>query len=321
MQLFVVPALIVMAVIGVWAMFGKLAASEQDYRSLTRELGSSNEHRRWRAALGLAQMLKTDLDQGENGQGLNRNREIATDLATMLDERLGMLLPTDDEKRKKMLKHQEFLARTLGLMDVPDVVLPVLQKAMDEQYDSQVRKNSIASLALIAGRSEEVGKPLDSPEIVDALVTATNDEDVLIRQMGTYGLGLMQNDAATNRLNALLSNSDQNTRYNAAIGLVRRDSTAGISVFTEVLTNAAKPADKPAISKMTKEQLDDYTQRKQFLEPVMLMNTLKALGDLDDRLSDEQRQTMVSLVEPISKSYPNAEIRVNAEAALQKLAR
>lgn len=320
-QLFVVPALIVVAVIGVWAMFGKLAASEQDYRSLTRELGSSNEHRRWRAALGLAQMLKTDLDQGEDGQGLNRNREIATDLSTMLDERLGALLPTDEGKREKVLKHQEFLARTLGLMDVPDVVLPVLQKAMDEQYDSQVRKNSIASLALIAGRSEAAGKPMDSVEIVDSLVTATNDEDVLIRQMGTYGLGLMKSDTATDRLKALLSNADQNTRYNAAIGLVRRDSSAGISVFKEVLTNAAKPADKTAISNMNEEQLGDYTQRKQFLEPVMLMNTLKALGDLRDQLSEEELKTLVLLVRPISESYPNAEIRVKAEGALQELTR
>lgn len=320
-QLFVVPALIVMAVIGVWAMFGKLAASEQDHRSLTRELGSSNEHRRWRAALGLAQMLKSDLSRGEEGQGLNSNREIATDLSAMLEERIGALLPGDEEDREKALKHQEFLARTLGLMDVPDVVIPVLQKAMDEKHDSQVRKNSIASLALIAGRSEAAGKPIESDDVVDSLITATNDDDVLIRQMGTYGLGLVKNDAATGRLKALLSNADQNTRYNAAIGLVRRKSSAGISVFREVLTNAAKPADQDKISKMDEDQLGDYTSRKQFLEPVMLINTLKAIGDLNGQLTDEQHTEMVGLIQPIGKSYPNAEIRVNAEKVLQELAK
>ena len=52
-QLFLIPALIVMAVVAVWALFGKLADSDNDWKQLATELSSSNEHRRWRAALGL----------------------------------------------------------------------------------------------------------------------------------------------------------------------------------------------------------------------------------------------------------------------------
>ena len=48
MQLFLVPGLIVAAVIAVWALFGKLSASEQDWRHLVAEVRSNNEHRRWR---------------------------------------------------------------------------------------------------------------------------------------------------------------------------------------------------------------------------------------------------------------------------------
>ena len=33
-QLFLIPALIVMAVVGVWALFGKLADSESDWQQL-----------------------------------------------------------------------------------------------------------------------------------------------------------------------------------------------------------------------------------------------------------------------------------------------
>ena len=32
-QLFVVPALIVLAVVGVWALFGKIASSDEDWRT------------------------------------------------------------------------------------------------------------------------------------------------------------------------------------------------------------------------------------------------------------------------------------------------
>ncbi|MEJ7591504.1 MAG: hypothetical protein WKF77_08135 [Planctomycetaceae bacterium] len=59
-QLFLIPALIVMAVVVVWALFGKLADSDNDWKQLATELSSSNEHRRWRAALGLAQLLQNE---------------------------------------------------------------------------------------------------------------------------------------------------------------------------------------------------------------------------------------------------------------------
>jgi hypothetical protein len=62
LQLFVVPGLIVLAIVAVWLLFGKLAGNEQDWKGLLVELQHPNEHRRWRGALGLAQMLKADQD-------------------------------------------------------------------------------------------------------------------------------------------------------------------------------------------------------------------------------------------------------------------
>ena len=54
-QLFLIPALIVMAVVAVWALFGKLADSGSAWAPLVADLGSGNEHRQWRAAQELAQ--------------------------------------------------------------------------------------------------------------------------------------------------------------------------------------------------------------------------------------------------------------------------
>ncbi|MFN8856728.1 MAG: hypothetical protein ACK50P_14265, partial [Planctomycetaceae bacterium] len=49
-QLFVVPGLIVGAIVGIWLLFGRMATAEQDWQRLVVELQNPNEHRRWRGA-------------------------------------------------------------------------------------------------------------------------------------------------------------------------------------------------------------------------------------------------------------------------------
>ena len=96
MQLFLVPGLIVAAVVGVWALFGKISSSEQDWRQQVAELRSNNEQRRWRGANGLAQMLRADLELGTDGQQLCQSRQIAEELAGLLEELLNS--PLQDEE-------------------------------------------------------------------------------------------------------------------------------------------------------------------------------------------------------------------------------
>src|SRR5579872_5571647 len=85
-QLFVVPALIVMAVVGVWALFGKIASSDEDWRDLVEDIRNTNEHRRWRGAYGLAMLLERDQQLGESGQHLSTNPDIARALVGLFDE-------------------------------------------------------------------------------------------------------------------------------------------------------------------------------------------------------------------------------------------
>ncbi|MCP4172838.1 MAG: hypothetical protein GY758_18920, partial [Fuerstiella sp.] len=121
-QLFLIPALIVAAVIGVWALFGKLADSETDWHQLVAELGSSNENRRWRAALGLAQVLRNQqLAPDTDEVLLARQPEVAVALAELLKESMESRSTNDKE-----VKNQEFLARTLGTLEADDIVLPML---------------------------------------------------------------------------------------------------------------------------------------------------------------------------------------------------
>jgi HEAT repeat protein len=299
MQLFVVPALIVLAVVVVWAFFGKIAASEEDWRELVEDIRNTNEHRRWRGADGLARLLQSDQQLGESGQHLSSNPEIANTLVGLFDEQLKRHSQREDD-----LKQEAFVARTLGLLDSPKVVLPALERGMQPEQDREVRKNSIASIAVIAGRASEAHHPIDNTEVVKDLVTATSDSDNLIRDVSTFALGLIPTDQSRERLTVLLADADLNTRVNAAVGLARQKSTAGFRVFKDVLQPAAGQATGGAAP----------------LENLLAVkNALHAVKILAGEWTAQQQSELVALIDPISKNHAEPRIRTDAIDALVSL--
>jgi HEAT repeat protein len=298
MQLFVVPALIVLAVVVVWAFFGKIAASEEDWRELVEDIRNTNEHRRWRGADGLARLLQNDQQLGDSGQRLAANPEIARTLVGLFDEQLKKHSQRDDD-----LKQEAFVARTLGLLDSPKTVLPALERGMQAEQDREVRKNSIASIAVIAGRASEVHQPLDDAKLVNDLVTASGDPDKLIRDVSTYALGLIPTDASRERLTVLLTDADRNTRVNAAVGLARQNSTAGFPVFKDVLQSAASEPGSPG-------ELESLLSVK---------NSLHAVKVLAGHWTAPQRSELVALIDPITQHHPEPRLRTDAIDALVSL--
>ncbi|HUQ72515.1 MAG TPA: hypothetical protein VM165_23510, partial [Planctomycetaceae bacterium] len=129
-QLFVVPALIVLAVVAVWALFGRLAAGEQDWRALVQDLSSANPHVYKRAMFGLAQVLDTDrrLRKDTDPERLAVNPQIATALSDLLQKQLRQAVQDEES-----LSVQVYLSRALGLLDVPETTVPVLIEALDPQ--------------------------------------------------------------------------------------------------------------------------------------------------------------------------------------------
>ena len=309
-QLFVVPAIIVMVVVGVWALFGRMAAGEQDWQSLVPEIRSSNPHRRWRAANGLAQMLDIDLKRGESGKKLTDNREIAAALSSLLDEELRARSQRPDD-----LKQRAFLVRTLGLLDVFDVTVPVLQKAMTAENDREIRKYAITAIAVLAHRTAEqdaadgtsrLAGLAAMPSLVDDLIRTSRDDDLLIRETGTYTLALFPTPAAERQLTLLLGDADRNTRINAALGMARRKSTAGLPLFRLLLAEALRPSPSEGKS------IEGF-------ELVVLKNVLKAVGDLSPQMTDGQRQNLRTLIAPIAAEHTHVRIRLDAEQALHRL--
>jgi HEAT repeats len=257
-QLFLVPGLIVLVVVGVWALFGKMASGEQSWRRLVEEMKQTNPHRRWRGAMGLAQLLQADQQQGAEGERLAENPEVATALADMFREQLESKSRKPDD-----VSQQAFLARALGMLDAHDVVLPALQQAMrpagDAETGKEIRKNAIASVAVIAGRAKKrdaagdpsipgprLRKVVEFASLLDDVEAVSRDDDPLIRQLGAFTLGLLPSPRSRQRLEVLLADPDEKTRLNAAIGLARQNSTKGLPVFESVLRSAGSKEQESA---------------------------------------------------------------------------
>jgi HEAT repeat protein len=308
-QLFLIPMLIVGAIIGVYALFGRLAGGEQDWRTLVAELRNTNEHRRWRAAIGLAHLLKVDQDRGEEGQHLAQNPEIAKALLEVLKEQREQT-----GSREESLNQQQYLVTALGMLDQPQTVIPALQDVMrtTSEEDSGVRLEALRSIFLIANRTAEraisenrpllVEELVEVPSLVSDVIDVSQEPDPLFRRVAAYALGLLPSPESRQRLEVMLNDSDEHAQVNAALGLARQSSTAGRPVYLAVL-----------------EKANDHSTEEEGMDLVILKNTLKAIEDLSEEWPADQKRELIEQLEPISKDHPERRIRTDAIKTLQTL--
>jgi hypothetical protein len=309
-QLFLIPLLIVGTLVGGWGLFRRVTGGEQDWRALVAELRNTNEHRRWRAASNLAQLLKVDQDRGEEGQQLARNPEIAKALLEVLE----LERKKTTGSREESLNQQQYLVTALGMLDQPQTVVPALQEVMltPAEEDAGVRLEALRSIVLIANRTAERAKAENRPLLVEELVkipslvedviTFSQESEPRFRQMGAFALGFLPAPESQQRLEVLLNDSDHNTQVNAALGLSRQKSTAGWPVYSKVL-----------------KQASDLSTEEVGMDLVILKNVLKAVEDLNEEWPADQKRQLIEQVESISKNHPERRIRTDAIKTLHTL--
>ncbi len=298
-QLFVVPGLIVATIVGVWLLFGKLASAEQDWQALLADMKSSNEHRRGRGAMGLAQALAIDQNRKLEGPRLTTNPQVAQELSGFLADTLK-----SSSNEPVVIDQQAFLARTLGLLDVPEAVLPVLREAMKETHDREVRKNAVAAVATIAYRANERGEPLTDASTLEELAIVSRDQDALLRSLAALSLGFFPLELADQSLTVLLEDADLNTRANAAVAFTRHKSLKAVPVLRDVLKAAAN-------QKQAGPSGD--------AGPIAATNVMKAIGELASLLDESTRSEVTKDVTTISTDYPEPRVRLDAAQTLMKL--
>ncbi|MHC4877403.1 MAG: HEAT repeat domain-containing protein [Planctomycetota bacterium] len=308
MQLFLVPAIIVAAVIGIWLLFGRISSGEQDWRQMISEMRSPNEHRKWRGTTSLAQLLRSDIQQGDDGQNLASNRLIATELTQLLAELLSSPTRSEDQ-----ITEQDFVVRAISWLDVHDLTLPVLLSAIEPEQNELVRGNAVRAIAIIASRAHESGEPLDHPELIDGVIELSMASEPLLRQVSTFALGFLTGDDVEQRLRVLLEDTDSPTRVNAAIALVRKENVEGINVFLTTLESASQPVDPDTMDGETPQEKLLRARSEDDLNTIVVGNVLKALRESKPHLTDEQKQRVLELARSIASDHREAKIRLEAE--------
>ncbi len=336
-QLFLIPALIVAALFAVIGLFGKLAESDTNWQQLVEELGSSNEHRRWRAAHGLAQMLgnERNLPPAEDRIPLTREPVIVQGLTDVLKKSLASTTPSDED-----LEHQKFLTRTLSMMEDDDTVLPVLATAMTAERNPDVRKSALMAVAAIAGRHFEkatgfksdaptqemvpiaLREPLSEPTITNAEVLqqiqlASQDPDPVVRHLAAYASASVSGSDAMELLKSMLSDGDTFARTNAAVGLARNGSLDGVPVLTELIQEATRPFVKATSYESPEAERQAYAAF-QVEQSAVTRNCLRAVGGLWDRLTSEQKTELRTAVQKIEADHFAADVRNQASSFLRE---
>jgi len=308
-QLFLVPAVIVMVIVAVYVLFGRLASGEADWRQLVTDVRSENTHVRWRSALTLAQVLQDDALRKEKGQHLASTPEVATALTEVLTQLLKKTTPSEEEAQQT-----DYMLKAVGLLDVPEVAVPVLLTAAEGSRDREIRKQALNSLAVICGRAFVDRKtPIQMPELTSRIIEISKESELLSRHQAAYILGTLTAPEAVDRLTAMLEDSDQMTQVNAAVGLARQNSTLGIPVLERLFGQASKWVLDPSAVK-------NDEQATQHFERVMLVtNGMLAIQNLSPQLDAATRARLLNLVQQCADQARDISVErqwVSTKAAL-----
>jgi hypothetical protein len=274
LQLFVVPAIIVAAVVCLWFLVTSLATSDdEDPEKIVRVLRSSNQNR-WQEAYELANMLQVESRYPK----LKLNAELAGDLAKLLNEEIDA--GRTDENSVKL---RCFLCAALGSFQV-DEGLGVLLKAAREDSERDVRRDAINAIAVRADHAAtgEHPNPLEHEGLVETFVELANQPDELIRSQTAYALGVLTlpegaDSRLTVELEKLVDDLYADARYNAALALSRKGNLRVVDVVAEMF-------DREAIElSISREQLP---AQQTFKRNTILRNALEAAHSLQEQNPD-----------------------------------
>jgi hypothetical protein len=298
-QLFVIPALVVVVVIIVWLVFGKLAGGERDAMEYVDQLRSPTAN--WRIAYELASLIQNDPKIGSD--------------PTLLGELSDLL--THELTSGKDPELTRYVALTLGAFrtldarnrkgEIVDPLVP-LARALEPKYELAVRMAAATSLAKQAAR---LNGQLDDPAAVKALSEAAGGDDPELRQLAVYALGFFGGPAAAQALRERENaDADRFVRYNAAIALARRGDRGAESVLREMLSTSD-------LDKVITQAGETGKQNK--IESI----ELEALEALRAAVSSGSPELAMSLVPEITalKRSGLVSVRTQALDLLQKLPR
>ena len=227
-QLFVIPAIVVIVFVVVYLLFGRIAGGERNASDYVQKIKSGGGD--WRAAFELASLIQNDT-------GLASDPKLLGELTALLQSEL--------RRTDANLELTRYLALTLGVFQTIEAVSPdgkpidpiaALAEVVASPKPVAVRAAAAESLARQAARMKG---HLEHPGAVEALARVAKDDDQSeLRQIATYALGFFGGEAATQTLRERArEDPDSPVRYNAAAALARHGDVAAYPVLREMLSS------------------------------------------------------------------------------------
>lgn len=273
-QLFVIPAVIVAAVVAIWFVIETLARrGEQDPAVIVKALKSNNQAR-FQQAKELADMLRLPQRYPE----LKVSHDLSHQIAAYLDEMVEAGRPEDAEVTMRI-----FLVTALGEFHVDDG-LPALLNAAQNDPERDVRRRAVNAIAVLAGAMAGLKppQPLASDELTETLLKLADDPDELLRSETTFAIGVVAGtpDADPRLAEKLVELADDpytDARFNAAAALARLGDPAAAVAVAEMFDvdslSSSLSGEKALTPEVTEKAL---ASQKAFKRNMILSSGLKS---------------------------------------------
>ena len=312
-QLFVIPGLIVLVIVLLWLGFSWLAHQGTRPEQLVRQM-RQNKANSWQLAYNFSEELRQN-------ETYRRNQALAEEVATFLDDLLDQPLPPRSgdslggtNPRSQEIARRGFLCKALGEFLIPQTVLPVLIRAASAVADEDELRVQLAALEAIALLTENTRPEQTSisPKLLAMLLAASEKMDRKIVSRAVVGLTATRQKKATDRLVQMLQEPHHvDVQYNVATGLARLGNPECVETLEEMLN--------PATVRGLTEEVNQSARQLKRLR--ILLNAVRATRLLAEKNPQVNIDRLRLAIERLLASEKNVQIRVEAEATLQALAR
>lgn len=304
LQLFVVPAVIVLLIVVVYIGLFQLFTSQADPKVFVERIDRNNTGS-WQAASDLADRLRNPADKE-----IRKDRELALAIAQILERELG-----EASLDKHEIEMRMFLCKALGEFEI-DSGLPALLQAAgpprrNEEKELRVRYAALEAIALTADRNRENGG-LKHPKLIPTLLEASRAEQGQVRLRAAFAMGLVDDPQGKLRKRLLeMTHRDMernaDARYNAVIALARQGEPTVLGLLEAMLEPDAINVDR----------FDDDVHR-QWYRALILKNALIGLRELKRQQPELDTGELLPLVDAL-KDYPAAEVKKTAQEVAAEL--
>jgi HEAT repeat protein len=203
LQFVIFPLGIVLAAVGIFYLFGRMATEEHAIPDYLNAIRSGSSHERWQAAYQLSKSLK----RGEAARYPNLEEQVAA---------IYVQSKNDDPRIRR------YLSMVLGSLGDRRATPLLLEGLSDRDPDNRI-------YALLA-----LGE-LKDPASVWRIEQVTNDADKDVRKTAYYTLGEIGDRGSTPELVRGLADDVAEVRWNAAISLSRFNDPRAAPVLREML--------------------------------------------------------------------------------------